>query len=297
MTRNQSRREFFRKGALIAAATAAFAPRRAQAIEPILRKGGSRLKLSCCAYSYRQFLSGENRSMTLDDFIEIAAEMGLDGVELTAYYFPREITPEYLNHLKHKAFLLGLDISATAVGNHFCNPPGEARQRNVEQIKQWVDYSAALGAPCIRVFGGNVPKGATLEQAQKWTIECVEECCDYSGRKGVFLALENHGGITASPKEMLPIVKGVKSEWFGLNLDTGNFRTADPYADIATMAPYAVTTHVKVSISGQPANFERIVKIMRDVRYRGYLSLEYEEKEDPRMSVPRVFKILRDLLG
>ncbi len=299
MSRSESRREFLRKGTLLAAGTmaASISPGGAGAIEPIVRKGGGRLKVSCCAYSYRQFLSGDNRTMTLDDFIETAAEMGLDGVELTAYYFPQEITPDYLNHLKQKAFLLGLDISGTAVGNHFCHPPGSGRERDVAQIKQWVDYSAALGAPCIRVFGGNVPRGASLEEAQKWTIECIEECCDYAGKKGVFLAMENHGGITASPSEMLPIVKGVKSRWFGVNLDTGNFRTADPYGDIATMAPYAVTTHVKVSIGGRPADFERIVKIMRDADYRGYLSLEYEEREDPRVGVPRTIKILKDLVG
>jgi sugar phosphate isomerase/epimerase len=183
------------------------------------------------------------------------------------------------------------------VGSQFCNPPGAAREKNVSQIKQWVDYSAALGAPCIRVFGGGVPKGASLEEAQKWTVECIEECCDYSGTRGVFLALENHGGITASPKEMLPIVQGVKSEWFGVNLDTGNFHTADPYADIATMAPYAVNTHVKTEVAGAPADFKRIIEIMRSVGYRGYLSLEYEAREDPRTAVPKTIKMLRDLLG
>lgn len=294
----QTRREFFRRSALASfGAAAAFSPRPAAAIEPVARKGHSRLKLSCCAYSYRQFLSGKERTMTLDDFIETAAEIGLDGVELTAYYFPGEITPAYLNRLKRKAFLLGLDISGTAVGSHFCSPPGEARERNVSQIKQWVDHAAALGAPCIRVFGGNVPREASLEQAQRWTIECIEECCDYSATRGVFLALENHGGITASPKEMLPIVRGVKSEWFGLNLDTGNFRTADPYADIATMAPYAVTTHIKTEVVGRPADFKRIIEIMRSVGYRGYLSLEYEAKEDPRTAVPKTVKALAELIA
>ncbi len=295
----QTRREFFRQGVWMAAGSAAAAllPRGAVAMGPIPRKGGSQVKLSCCAYSYRQYLSGENKSMSLGDFIEIAAEMGLDGVELTAYYFPNPVTAEYLNHLKRKTFLLGLDVSGTAVGNHFCHPPGEVRDKNVAQIKQWADYSAALGAPCMRVFGGNVPKEASLEQAQKWTIECIEECCEYSGKRGVLLAMENHGGITATPKEMLPVVQGVKSEWFGVNLDTGNFRTADPYADLATMAPYAVTTHVKTQVGSQPADFKRIIELLRNAGYRGYLSLEYEDKEHPRTAVPKVMKTLRDLLG
>jgi sugar phosphate isomerase/epimerase len=300
MASEQTRREFLRNGILVgagAAAGALLAPGNSEGIEPIVRKGGGRLKLSCCAYSYRQFLSGDKRTMTLDDFIETCAEMDLDGVELTAYYFPREITADYLNHLKRKTFLQGLGISGTAVGNNLCQPPGDARTSNIAQVKQWVDYSAALGATCIRVFGGNVPKGVELAQAQKWTIEVIEECCEYSGKKGVFLAMENHGGITASPKEMLPIVQGVKSEWFGVNLDTGNFRTDDPYRDIAIMAPYAVTTHVKVSIGGQPADYKRIIGILRDAGYRGYFALEYEEREDPRTAVPRVMKTLRELIG
>jgi len=298
MTMNQTRREFFRRGALVAAGTAAaLASGGPGAIEPVARKGVGQLKLSCCAYSYRQYLSGQDKTMTLDDFIDIAAEMGLDGVELTAYYFPQPVTDEYLNHLKRKCFVLGLDISGTAVGNNFCTPPGPERERHVAQIKQWVDYSAALGVCCMRVFGGNVPKEASLEEAQKWTIESIEECCEYSGKRGVFLAMENHGGITASPKEMLPIVQGIKSEWFGLNLDTGNFRTPDPYADLATMAPYAVTTHVKTQVGGQPADYKRIVEILRNAGYRGYVSLEYEDREDPRTAVPKIMRILRDVLG
>lgn len=294
-----SRRQLLRNAMISAGGMIAtgLSPRKSEGIEPVVRKGGGRLKLSCCAYSYRQFLSGDNRTMTLDDFIETCAEMDLDGVELTAYYFPREVTADYLNHLKRKTFVQGLDISGTAVGNNLCLPPGDSRNNNIAQVKQWVDHSASLGATCIRVFGGNVPKGVELAQAQKWTIEVIEECCDYSGKKGVFLAMENHGGITASPKEMLPIVQGVKSEWFGVNLDTGNFRTDDPYRDIAIMAPYAVTTHVKVSIGGKPADFKRIIGILRDAGYRGYFALEYEEREDPRTAVPRTMKILRDLIG
>jgi sugar phosphate isomerase/epimerase len=299
MSRFQTRREFLRHGALVTAGTAAAALVRggAEAIKPIVRKGESRLKVSCCAYSYRQFLSGDNKTMTLDDFLETAVDLGLDGVELTSYYFPQKVTPEYLNHLKRKAFVLGLDVSGSAVGNHFCNPPGAQREKDIEQIKQWVDYSAALGAPCIRVFGGNVPKGVSLEEAQKWTIESIEECCDYSGKRGVSLAMENHGGITASPKEMLPIVQAVKSEWFGVNLDTGNFRTDDPYADLATMAPYSITTHIKTQVGGRPADYKRIVAIMRDSGYRGYLSLEYEDREDPRTGVPKTINSLRESIG
>ena len=68
-------------------------------------------------------------------------------------------------------------------------------------------------------------------------MAAIQEACDYAAKYGIFLALENHGGITATIDQMLTIVKAVKHDWFGVNLDTGNFHTADPYADLAKIAP------------------------------------------------------------
>ena len=62
------------------------------------------------------------------------------------------------------------------------------------------------------------------------------------------LALENHGGITATPDQILQLVKAVDAPNFGVNLDTGNFHGADPYADLAELAPYAVNVQVKTEI-------------------------------------------------
>ncbi len=84
-----------------------------------------RIKTSICAYSYRKYLPEANKpgTMTLDEFLEIAAKLGVDGVEMTFYYFPNypeKCSDEFLYELKRKAFLLGLEINGTAVGNNFC---------------------------------------------------------------------------------------------------------------------------------------------------------------------------------
>ena len=55
------------------------------------------MKLSCCAYSYRQLLT--EGKMSMEEFLDTAVELGLDGVELTSYYFPEE-TDDYLHYLK-----------------------------------------------------------------------------------------------------------------------------------------------------------------------------------------------------
>jgi sugar phosphate isomerase/epimerase len=264
------------------------------------RKLTPRLKLSCAAYSYRQFLAQE-KSMTLEGFIEKCAEMGLDGTELTAYYF-ESTEPEYLMRLKRKAFLLGLDISGTAVGNDFAKPPGPEREKEIRQVNSWIEHAARLGATCMRIFAGGVPAGKSEEEARGWVVEAIQECCETAGRHGVILALENHGGLTATAEKLLAIVNRVHSPWFGVNLDTGNFNTDDPYHDLQLAAPHAVTCQLKTEVSPRgkeksEADLARLLGILRSVNYRGYVALEYEAKEDPRTAVPKAIERLKSLLA
>src|SRR5688572_2283407 len=149
-----NRREFLRDMSLIAAGAVGglaggLFPAGAPAIEPIARSGRSKFKFSLAAYSYRKLLSGQSPQKTLDDFICDCARFGLEGTELTSYYFPKEPTGEYLRHLKHLSFQLGLDISGTAVGNDFCHPPGEERDKQLASVERWIDYAEILGAPVI----------------------------------------------------------------------------------------------------------------------------------------------------
>src|SRR5207244_4380233 len=104
----------------------------------------------------------------------------------------------------------------------------------------WIEHTSRLGGKTMRIFAGNVARGDTEERARSRCVEVIQEVCEYAGQFGIFLALENHGGITATADSILAIVRAVKSDWFGVNLDTGNFHTADPYADLARIAPYAV---------------------------------------------------------
>lgn len=299
MSERTTRRRWLARGLAGAGALAgAQAAPWARAIEPIVRSGGPKFKFSLAAYSYRDFLRGSSPKLTLSDFIADCAKMGLEGTELTSYYFPRDLTEDYLLELKGECFRLGLDVSGTAVGNDFCHPPGEARSREIAQVKRWIDHAAVLGAPVIRIFSGKARQGQTAEEAHRLAVEGMEECCEYAGRRGIYLALENHGGLTELASGLLALVRDVKSPWFGVNLDTGNFRTADVYGDLAQLAPYALNVQVKVVIRPQdgpkqPADFSRLAQILRDAGYRGYVVLEYEEDEDPRVACPRFVQELR----
>ncbi len=302
------RRDFLKAAATGAAVGIGALGQEVCAAEPPRRNGNSHMKLSLAAYSFNRLLP-RNRpladfadaKMTLDDFIEFCAQLDLDGCEPTAYYFPSDVTHDYLLRLKELSFRLGLDISGTAIGNDFCLPKGEAREQQLAMARTWIDRAAILGAPVIRIFAGKIPQGDTEVTAIERCIAGIDASLQYAAEKGVFLALENHGGITSTPEQMLRIVEGVgHSPWFGVNFDSGNFRTEDPYGDLERIAPYAINAQVKVEISPggtkQSADLARIVGILREADYRGYLVLEYEAAEDPLQAIPRYIDELKRIL-
>jgi sugar phosphate isomerase/epimerase len=302
MQSKTDRRSFIRSSfAAAAAGAAAMNARVCGAIEPITRAAGPHFKFSLAAYSYRDLLQAKPPKLTLDDFIADCATFGLDGTELTSYYFPQNPSEEYLRRLKTTAFRLGLDVSGTAVGNDFCFPPGEKRTREIDHVKRWIEYADLMDAPVIRIFSGGVQPNQTAADARRLAIEAIEECCDHAGKYGIYLALENHGGLTANADEMLSIARDVKSPWFGVNLDTGNFRSDDVYGDLEKLAPYALNVQVKVVVHpagqpSQPSDYNRLAKMLRASGYCGYIVLEFEESGDPREECKKHIDRLREAL-
>ena len=275
-----------------------------------LRKGGKpRLKLSLAAYSFREYFKNsshpqekgvpQEKKIDLFQFIDYCADQGVSGAELTSYYFPKDADDEFLLKVKRHAFLRGVELSGTAVGNSFTHPAGEKRNREIALVKQWIDRAALMGIPHVRVFAGNTEK-QTMEQAKKNCIAALQECCDYAAGKGVFLGIENHGGIVAEADVLLEIVRAVDSAWLGINLDTANFHTDDPYRDLERCAPFAVNVQVKTEIrprgqEKQETDLARIVEILKKANYQGFLVLEYEAEEDPYKAVPGALARLKEL--
>ena len=208
----------------------------------------------------------------------------------------------YLARLKGKCTRLGLDISGTAIGNNFTSTDPAKLKAQMDYVKKWIEHTSFLGAKTCRIFAGGVEKGDTEEKARARCIAAIQEACDYAAKFGVILALENHGGLVATIDQMLAVVQAVKHDWFGVNWDTGNFHSADPYADLARLAPYAVTVQIKTEIrrAGQKkeaADLARLLDLLRAVSYRGYVALEYEAEEDPMTAVPRAVAALKKLLA
>jgi L-ribulose-5-phosphate 3-epimerase len=266
---------------------------------PVLKAatpGKARLKPAICAYSFREALKA--KTMSYEGLIRLTADLGADGVDMTVYWFP-DTSDQFLNSLRRTAYKAAVSIYSIAIRSVMTQPTPELRAKEVAEVSKWVDVAVRLGAGHIRVFGGIVPKGATEDQAADWVAEVLQRSSEYAGNKGVILGLEDHGGITARADTILKIVKKVNSPWVGINLDTGNFKL-DPYKEIEMCLSYTANVQMKTLIEGPDgkrieSDWERIVKILAQVGYRGYLALEYEDKEPPETAVPRLIAKLKQL--
>jgi sugar phosphate isomerase/epimerase len=238
--------------------------------------------------------------MDLFDFIDWCSEMNLAGTELTSYYFAKDFDAAYLRKLRNRAFRQGVTISGTAISNDFCQPPGESKDREITQVKKWIDHAAELFAPHVRIFAGDVPEGADKETAIEWTAEGIKSILGHAEKRGIMIGLENHGGITAEAADLVAICEAVGDHpWFGVNLDTGNYHSKDPYQELALSAPKAVNVQVKAHISDSngrrvPADLKRIRDLIVGAGYKGWVVLEYEAK-DPSREIPKYIARLKEL--
>jgi sugar phosphate isomerase/epimerase len=304
-----SRRQTLQRFAL--AASTLVTTRLASAIAPMPRKGPPRMLLSLAAYSLRNHFAGPLEKgpekpateprFDMFSFLDYCADNHCAGAELTSYFFPRNVDDTYLANVRKHAFLKGIAISGTAIGNNFSLEKGPKRDEEIAKCKTWIDRASILGAPHIRVFAGH-NKNLPREAADKLVVESLEECAEYAGSKGIFLGIENHDAI-GSAEHLLKLIADVKNPWLGVNLDSGNFRTPDPYHDFERCLPYAVNIQLKTEIhpegqkTAHPADLKKLVSLIKTSGYQGFVALEYEATESPLDAIPPILANLHSLLS
>ena len=252
-----------------------------------------RLLVGCCAYSYSKYL--KSGQMTMEDFIVKAGELGVDGVDVTTYWL-KSTEPAYLLQFRNFAYRQAMPFSGAAIGTNMCLPEGAKRAEELEKIKQWVDRTELLGASHLRVFGGEVPEGASEQQAIGWVVEVMKPASDYAAAKGVILGIESHGGITSKASNILEILKRVGSPYAQCNLDIANF-PENPYPQIEACIPYASHTHIRdyYGERKEPLDLDRVGQMFAKAGYKGYMSAEYEAEEDATTGVPKLISKIKAL--
>ena len=248
-----------------------------------------RLLPGCCAYSFHTYFA--NGRMTYPEFLDKVVEMGSVGADMTVYWF-KSTDPGYLEDLRHLAFRKGIPFSGAACGASMVQASAAKRRQVLADIKKWVDVTDRLGASHLRIFGGAMPKGVTAKQATDWVVESMKPACDYSGKKGITLGIEDHQGVTQNADVCLEIMHRVNSPFAGINLDITNFvatAEADAYAQIRACAPHATHAHIRDHFAdGTPVNLDHVWRLFAEAGYKGYMSAEYEGKEDASTGVPKL---------
>lgn len=291
--------------ALAALPASAMTPAAAQTATGVVKPGApARIKTSCNLYSFNGPLTrGE---MTLDQVIEFCADLGFEAVDPTGYYFagyPAPATDAEIYRIKSLAFRCGVAISGTGVRNDFAVPDAGKRAADVAHIARWVDVAAKLGAPVLRVFDGRVmPEGHSKAEVFEWIVSGIQSSVTIGEARGVAIVLQNHHDALKDADDFLEIRRRIPSPWFGLNVDIGSLRmTGDPYREIARLAPHAYTWQVKELVYRnnveERVDLRQVVRILRDVGYRGYVPIETLGPGDAREKVRRFFGEFRDALS
>jgi sugar phosphate isomerase/epimerase len=299
-----SRRQF------LAAAAAATAATTVRADAPATSR---KTHIGVSTYSYWQF----NRTAFRDvgTCIDLAAETGFDGVEILLRQIGEDPDPALLSRLKRQAFVNGLCLMGLSTHQTFLTPDADKRKRNVELTKGQIEIAARLGIPTMRVNTGTwgtsgsfnklmankgvepPVEGSTDEDGYKWCVDCLGECARAAEKAGVVLGLENHWGLGRTPEGLLRIVGAVKSPWLKITMDTGNF-LEDPYDKLEKIAPETVLVQAKTYYGGGTwytldLDYDRIAKLLARHKYGGWVSLEFEGKDDPKTAVPKSLELLR----
>jgi sugar phosphate isomerase/epimerase len=281
--------------------------------QPAATASKRRTRFAVSTYSFWQFKNEDLRS--IETCIDLAASWGFDGVELLEMQM-EQTDNAALQRIKQRAFINGLDLCGFSTHQGWVNPDPAVRKENTDKTIRSIELAYQLGIPTMRINTGRwgtsgtfdelmanrgiepVLAGHTDEEGFAWVIQGITECLATAEKCGVTLGLENHWGLGRTPEGVMRIVNAIKSPWLKTTLDTGNF-LEDPYDRLETMADDAILVQAKTYYGGGQwytleLDYPRIATILRKHNYHGYVSLEFEGKEDPRTAIPKSLQMLRE---
>lgn len=269
-------------------------------------------RIGVSSYSFWGFQRDQLRD--IPTCLDHAARMGFDGLEVLQRQLVSYENAE-LQKIKRHAFLLGLDLMGYSTHQGFLSPDQAKRDAQIKHTIDCIEQAYAMGIPTMRVNSGTWGtskdfddlmakrgieqplEGYTEEDAYGWVIESYRKILPVAEKCGVVLGLENHWGLGVTPEGVKRVVDAIASPWLKVTLDTGNF-LEDPYDRLAKLAKDTVLLQAKTYFGDGvwytlDLDYPRIAKIMKDAGFTGYVSLEFEGKEDPLTAIPKSLDLLR----
>jgi len=255
---------------------------------------------------HRAFKGGDLDAM---DFAKISKRhFGVNAIEYVNQFYMDNFTPKVVRELKKRSVDEGVRnvlIMCDRLGN-LGAPSKAARVKTVDNHKVWADAAKELGCHSIRVNAGS--SGSYNEQ-MKLAADGLGRLGDYGESIGINVIVENHGGLSSNGAWLASVMKKANHPRVGTLPDFGNFiidrktgESYDRYKGTAELMPYAKGVSAKThdfNDAGNEVNtdFERILKIVKDAGYRGYIGIEYEGRETGEVEGIKLTKKLLQRLG
>jgi sugar phosphate isomerase/epimerase len=193
-----------------------------------------------------------NGTMTIRQWVELAAPLGLDGLEFYSRFLELQ-EPTAWDEARRIAADHGLTIPMLCASPDFTHPDAAFRRQQIEEEKHWIDCCAALGGHYCRVLSGQRRPEVSREDGLRYAAECVEACLPHAAASGVTLILENHykDGYWTHPEfaqkmdVFCDLVARIDSPQFGVNYDPSNAILAgdDPLELLRRVVHRVVTMH------------------------------------------------------
>lgn len=232
-----------------------------------------------------------NPDYTTLDFPKTARELGIDGVEyVNTCLFDKAQDTAYLQELKNVCEgegVTSLLIMCDAEGA-LGDPDEAARTQAIENHYKWVEAAAFLGCHSIRV---NAQSSGTYEEQQRLAADGLRRLCEYGNQHNINVLVENHGGLSSNGAWLAGVMDMVDHPRVGTLPDFGNFLITpwgqqpeewyDRYQGVEELMPYAKAVSAKTQAFTEDGNetrtdYYRMMKIVLDAGYRGFVGIEYE---------------------
>lgn len=221
------------------------------------------------------------------DFISLTkTEFGLDAVEyVNSFFFDKAQDQKYLNEMKTRADdhdVKSLLIMCDNEGN-LGDPDENKRNQAVENHYKWAEAAKFLGCHSIRV---NARSEGSWDDQIELAADGLRRLNEFGDSIGINTIVENHGGLSSNGKWLSAVMERVDHSRVGTLPDFGNFRIQgdewyDRYQGMKELMPYAKAVSAKSHEFDEKGNetgsdFYRIMNIVLDAGYKGYVGIEYE---------------------
>jgi len=251
------------------------------------------------------------RTMSVFDWIELAADLPIEGLELYDGFL-ESLDGHYLDKVRSALERRGFEMPMFCTSPDFTRSGADERRKEIDREKSMIDVTARLGGRFCRVLSGQRRPGISRGEGTHWVLECIRQLLDYAREKRVVLAMENHykdnywthPEFAQKSDVYLEIVNRVDSPWFGVQYDPSNAILAgeDPIELLEQVKNRVVTVHASDrflkpghtleelkrqenslgyaailchGVVGKGLNdYPRILRILREVRYQGWISIE-----------------------